>query len=149
MNASPLTVVHAANPHFGRLGGEPAVRALVDAFYRAMDTRADAAAIRAMHDDDLAATRAVLVDYLCEWMGGPKRYTAMRGAPALRRRHLRFSLDASAADAWLACMRDALAATCADAPLRDELLAAFSKIATHLAAPSPSPHPPTLTRTPP
>lgn len=143
MNALP-TIPVVSNPHYGRLGGETAVVRLVDAFYDAMDTREDARAIRALHASELTATKAVLVTYLCEWMGGPKRYTAERGAPRLRRVHEPFALDAAAADAWLACMHQALAQTCADAALRDELLAAFTKIVRHLTTPNPTHHPRSL-----
>lgn len=117
------------NPHYLRLGGHDAVVRLVDAFYRAMDTREDARTIRAMHEPDLAATKRVLVDYLSEWMGGPKRYTPSRGAPMLRRRHHPFDIDEAARDAWMACMRQALAEACEDAALRADLDAAFWKVA--------------------
>ena len=90
------------------------------------------APIRAMHEPDLARTRAVLVDYLCEWMGGERRYSARHGPPALRRRHMPFAIDDHARDAWMACMRQALAETCPDAALRGELASAFFKIAHHL-----------------
>lgn len=131
MTAPTLPVVPAspANRHFERLGGREAVERLVTAFYRAMDTRADATVIRAMHEPDLRHTQAVLVDYLSEWMGGPKAYSASRGAPMLRRRHQPFDIDGSARDAWMACMRQALEQTCSDAGLRAELEAAFFKIA--------------------
>lgn len=119
----------APNLHFERLGGRGEVERLVHAFYRAMDTRPDAATIRAMHAPDLAPTRAVLVDYLCEWMGGPKAYSASRGAPMLRRRHQPFDIDAAARDAWMACMRQALAECGVEPGLRAELDAAFWKIA--------------------
>ncbi|MBX3605922.1 MAG: group II truncated hemoglobin [Piscinibacter sp.] len=132
MSALPVVTTAASNPHLARLGGEPAVVRLVDAFYAAMDSRADAAAIRAMHAEDLAPTKAVLVTYLVEWLGGAKQYTATRGAPRLGRVHRPFVIDAAARDAWLACMRDALAVTCEDNALRDELLAAFAKVANHL-----------------
>lgn len=132
MSAVTLPIAVTANPHFERFGGEAAVRRLVDAFYAAMDTRADACTIRAMHAADLGPTRAVLVDYLCEWLGGPKRYAATRGAPMLKRRHRPFDIDAAARDAWMACMHDALEATCADAALRRDLEAAFFKIADHI-----------------
>lgn len=117
------------NPHFTRLGGHDEVVKLVDAFYRAMDTLPAAAVIRAMHEPDLAPTKAVLVTYLSEWMGGPKRYTADRGAPMLRRRHQPFPIDAAARDAWMLCMRQALGEVCVDAALRAELDAAFYKVA--------------------
>jgi len=130
MTSSALPLAAApANPHFGRLGGRAAIVRLVDAFYRAMDTRPDARVIRAMHEPDLTHTRAVLVDYLCEWTGGPKAYSAQRGSPMLRRRHQPFDIDAEARDAWMACMRQALAEEVTDAPLRAELEAAFWKIA--------------------
>ena len=121
--------VQTANPPWQRLGGPDAVVRLVDAFYRAMDTRPDAATIRAMHADNLGPTKQVLVTYLTEWMGGPKAYSAERGSPMLRRRHQPFPIDAAARDAWMACMRQALAETCADAELRTQLDAAFYKVA--------------------
>ena len=116
-------------PHYDRLGGHAAVVRLVDAFYRAMDTRAEARAIRAMHEPDLAATKAVLVKYLSEWTGGPRLYSPERGAPRLRSRHHPFAIDADARDAWMLCMRQALAEVCSDDALRAELDAAFWKVA--------------------
>lgn len=126
-----LPVITAANPnrHYERLGGHDAVVRLVDAFYRAMDTRPDAATVRAMHEPDLSHTRAVLVRYLSEWMGGPRAYSAERGSPMLRRRHQPFDIDAAARDAWMACMRQALAECGVEDGLRAELDAAFTKIA--------------------
>ena len=130
-----------ANPHFARIGGRDAIVRLVDAFYRAMDSRSDATTIRAMHAADLATTRAVLVKYLVEWMGGPAQYTPERGPPRLNRRHQPFAIDGAARDAWMACMRQALAETCDDAALRGELDAAFARIADHLRnADTPSHH---------
>lgn len=118
--------------HYDRIGGAAGIERLVDAFYRAMDTREDARVIRAMHPPDLGPTKAVLVRYFCEWMGGPKQYSAERGPPALRRRHFPFALDSAARDAWMACMRQALSETCSDAGLAAELDAAFWKIADHI-----------------
>ncbi|MBI3367371.1 MAG: group II truncated hemoglobin [Burkholderiales bacterium] len=132
MHSNLPLVSQASNVHFDRIGGDAGIHRLVDAFYRAMDTRDDARTLRAMHAQDLAPTQAVLVKYLGEWMGGGKTYSAERGPPALRRRHLHFALDASARDAWMACMRQALAETCTDTALIAELDAAFWKIADHL-----------------
>lgn len=134
MSALPTTPTSAipANPHYARLGGHDAIQRLVDAFYRAMDTREDARTIRAMHAADLGPTRALLVRYLGEWTGGPKDYSREHGAPKLRHRHLPFAIDDAARDAWMACMRQALAETCADASLCAELEAAFSKVANVL-----------------
>ena len=127
--ALPLVAAAPTNRHYERLGGRPAVARLVAAFYRAMDQRDDARVIRAMHEPDLGPTREVLVSYLSEWMGGPRDYSAQRGAPMLRRRHQPFDIDAAARDAWMACMRQALDETCDDTGLKAELDAAFHKIA--------------------
>lgn len=137
MSALPVVAAAVANPHFARLGGEAAVSRLVDAFYAAMDRREDARTIRAMHEPDLGPTKAVLKLYLAEWLGGPKRYSAERGAPRLGRVHAPFPIDAAARDAWLACMGDALQSIEIDAALRDELMAAFAKVAHHLARHAP------------
>ncbi len=142
MTRTPLPIAVTTNPHFARFGGEAAVRRLVEAFYDAMDTRADARTIRAMHAADLGATKAVLVDYLSEWMGGPKRYSATRGQPMLRRRHHPFDIDDGARNAWMACMRQALAASGAEPALCAELEAAFGKIADHIRNTEPHFHPP-------
>lgn len=131
MNAvvtNALTIL-PRSPHFEMLGGQAAVVQLVDAFYRHMDARPDARGIRAMHEPDLASTKAVLVLYLCEWLGGPKEYSARRGHPRLRSRHSGFAIGAPERDAWLACMDAALGEVGAAPELRSELMAAFFKTA--------------------
>lgn len=112
-----------------RLGGSAGVVALVEAFYRHMDTRVDARGIRALHATDLGATRKMLVLYLCEWLGGPQTYTAQRGHPRLRMRHAGFAIGVPERDAWLACMDAALSEVATDADLRTTLMAAFFKTA--------------------
>jgi hemoglobin len=131
-----MTTLHAvpahANPHLDKLGGADAVVRLVDAFYGAMDRRPDARTLRAMHASDLTETKAVLVIYLIEWLGGPKQYSAERGPPRLGRVHRPFHIDESARLAWMACMDDALGAVCEDDGLRHDLRSAFGKLAAHL-----------------
>ena len=131
MSALPL-IATPANPHYERFGGSAAVARLVQAFYRAMDTRPDALTIRAMHAADLTHTQAVLVKYFSEWLGGPRHYSTERGPPRLRRVHQPFDIDSAGRDAWLACMQQALDETCADAELRASLMAALGKIAQHV-----------------
>ncbi|NTV10201.1 MAG: group II truncated hemoglobin [Zoogloea sp.] len=118
-----------ANPHFRRIGGEAGLARLVECFYARMDRDPQAAVIRAMHDEDLGATKAVLVRYLTQWMGGPARYTPERGQPQLRRRHLRFAIGPAEADAWMHCMDGALDDVGAAPDLKQQLAAAFRKVA--------------------
>lgn len=126
--------------HFEMLGGEQGVVRLVQSFYRHMDTRADARTVRAMHASDLASTQAVLVLYLCEWLGGPKDYSAQRGHPRLRMRmrHQGFAIGAPERDAWLACLAAALEEVDAPPSLRDALMNAFFKTADWMRNTGPS-----------
>jgi hemoglobin len=127
------------SPHFEMLGAEAGIVRLVDAFYRHMDTRPDTSGIRAMHEPDLASTKAVLVLYLCEWLGGPKDYSAQRGHPRLRMRHAGFAIGVTERDAWLACMRAALEDVGAEPALQSALMNAFFKTADWMRNTGPNP----------
>ena len=94
---------------FDRIGGEEAVDRLVDAFYGHMDSLPEAKTIRDMHAADLGPIGDVLKRYLTEWTGGPKLYSPEKGHPRLRQRHMGFPIDNAARDAWMTCMRKALA----------------------------------------
>lgn len=135
-----LPHIAAHNPHFEQIGGAAAVDRLVEAFYRRVDSLPQAAGIRAMHAPDLAATRAVLKRYLCEWLGGPREYSRERGAPRLRRAHAALAIGPAERDAWLLCMRGALAEVVPDAALREQLDKAFFKIAETIRNDPENPH---------
>lgn len=126
--------------NFARIGGAAAVDRLVETFYARMDILPEAATIRAMHGSDLTATKDVLKRYLGEWMGGPKLYSAERGHPRLRMRHIRFEIGEAERDAWLLCMTGALDEVVADEALRAELLLAFTKLADWMRNDPSNPH---------
>lgn len=90
------------------LGGEVAVRKLVDRFYDLMDSLPEAAGIRALHPEDLASSRDKLFMFLTGWLGGPPLYTSKYGHPRLRARHLPFSIGTSERDQWMFCMTRAI-----------------------------------------
>lgn len=92
---------------YAALGGEEAVRALVDSFYDIMDSDESFAVIRSMHDD-LTSSRDKLFWFLSGWLGGPPLYVERKGHPRLRQRHAPFKIDADAVTAWLTCMGRAL-----------------------------------------
>lgn len=113
---------------------------LVEAFYARMDTLPEAATIRAMHGRDLTASKDVLKRYLGEWMDGPNLYSAERGHPRLRMRHIRFRIGEAERDAWLLCMTGALNEVVSDEALRAELLSAFTKLADWMRNDPGNPH---------
>lgn len=114
---------------FLSLGGATGVAALVGAFYDNMEQRAEFAALRALHAPDLAATRAVLKLYLAEWTGGPANYSAVKGHPRMRQRHMHIRIGEAERDDWLRCMGLALNATVADAEARARLTVNVTKLA--------------------
>lgn len=118
-----------ANPHFVAIGGQPVVAQLAERFYHHMDTLEEARGIRALHPPDLGPIKHVFERFLIEWLGGPPVYSSERGHPRLRRRHLPFPIGAAERDAWMLCMRTALAEVVPDEAFRAELEAAFFRTA--------------------
>jgi hemoglobin len=107
---------------FELIGGQAAVDRIVDSFYDRMDSLPEARGIRALHAADLTAVRAVLKKYLAQWLGGPQAYSAERGHPMLRARHLHVGIGIAERDAWMLCMRGAMEEVVADVAVREWLL---------------------------
>lgn len=107
---------------FELLGGETAVRALVDRFYDIMDSDPVTKGLRAIHRDNLDESRERLYLFLCGWLGGPQLYVEKHGHPMLRARHLPFRIDERMRDEWLYAMFKAL----------DELHPGVSELKSHL-----------------
>ena len=114
---------------FEKIGGAPVIDILVEDFYHRMDTLPEAAHIRAMHAAHLGPIKSDLKRYLAEWLGGPKDYSAEKGHPRLRQRHLGFQIGDAERDAWLLCMRGALANAIPDTALRQAIDDAMTKLA--------------------
>ena len=110
---------------FERLGGEPAVRALVDRFYDLMDLEPAYAELRAVHGTSLDSARDKLFWFLCGWLGGPQHYVERFGHPRLRARHLPFPIGIRERDQWLACMIQAMREREVDPALAERLAQAF------------------------
>ena len=108
-----------------QIGGAAGVTRLVAAFYRRMDTLPEAAAIRALHDDDLTADHHKLAAFLSGWLGGPPLYMNAWDAPTVRDLHRHLPIDRAAAEAWLVCMAGALEEVVDDPSLRSTLMLRF------------------------
>jgi hemoglobin len=110
---------------FDALGGEDALRALVDRFYDLMELEPSFAGIRALHPSALDGSRDKLFWFLCGWLGGPDLYVQRFGHPRLRARHLPFAIGIAERDQWMACMRQAMEECSVDPALAERLWAAF------------------------
>jgi hemoglobin len=114
---------------FEWLGGEPAVRALVDRFYDLMDLEPAYTALRQAHGPSLDEARDKLFWFLCGWLGGPNHYIERFGHPRLRARHLPFSIGIRERDEWVACMDQAMAEQGVDPVLHERLNQSFMQTA--------------------
>jgi hemoglobin len=110
---------------YGRLGGDRAVRDLVDRFYDLMDLEPAYAELRRTHGSELAHARDKLYWFLSGWLGGPDHYIERFGHPRLRARHLPFAIGLRERDQWLACMSQAMEECDVDEELRLRLAQAF------------------------
>ncbi|HEY4303707.1 MAG TPA: group II truncated hemoglobin [Gemmatimonadaceae bacterium] len=112
METQPVT-------QYESIGGDAAIRQLVDRFYDLMDASPEAATIRKLHAASLKASREKLYMYLTGWTGGPQIYVEQYGHPRLRARHLPFHISSRERDEWLWCMDRALD----EQPMPDEVRA--------------------------
>ena len=119
----------AAQTPYALLGGEAALRALVERFYDLMELEPGYAAIRKLHAADLAPAREKLFLFLSGWLGGPSLYIERYGHPMLRARHLPFAIGSAERDQWMACMVQAMGDVGVAAELQARLRQAFFQTA--------------------
>jgi hemoglobin len=117
---------------YQRLGGAPALRKLVDAFYDAMDQDPAAADIRRMHQADLGPIRDKLFDWLSGWSGGPPLYNARPDRACIMSAHAPYAIGRAERDQWLACMRVALDSLAPEPDVRTLFETAFDRLADGL-----------------
>lgn len=111
------------------MGGEIALRRLVDCFYDLMDEDPDYFGIRKLHPEELTSSRDKLFMFLSGWTGGPSLYVEKYGEPRLRSRHLPFSIGIDERDQWLSCMNRAMEKTGLELQLRKSMALAFEQTA--------------------
>jgi hemoglobin len=114
---------------FETAGGEAALGRLVDLFYTGVERDP---ILRPLYPADLRAPKRHLALFLVQLTGGPAHYSAERGHPRLRMRHLPFRIDRGVRDAWMARMLEALAQSEMSEPAREELERYFDDAATFL-----------------
>ena len=109
---TPDWVPTATDSPYLRMGGDAGVRAMVERFYDAMD--AQEPALAALHERDAQGrvtqgVRDRLGLFFIGWLGGPQDYIAQHGHPRLRMRHMHVRVDIEMRDAWMRCLKSALA----------------------------------------
>ena len=119
---------------FDQVGGEAPVRALVERFYDAMDDREpELSALHPLENGKVSrAARDKFALFLIGWLGGPQDYMRLHGHPRLRMRHGHVPVTVAMRDAWMRCMREALAEPSIDAAVRRFLDQKLGEVADFL-----------------
>lgn len=115
---------------YERVGGSKTFGDLVSQFYArvAVDP-----ILRPMYPEkDMKGAAQRLQMFLEQYWGGPTTYSDERGHPRLRMRHAGFLIASAQRDAWLACMRDAVAGLDIEEGLKVELWAYLQSAAASL-----------------
>ncbi|HEX8968707.1 MAG TPA: globin [Chloroflexota bacterium] len=117
------------NTLYRRVGGDAFFTRLVEHFYQGVETDS---LLRPLYPEDLGPPRRRLALFLAQYWGGPDAYSAERGHPRLRMRHLRFGIGRAQRAAWLDHMRAAVEASDASPADAKALLEYFEQAATSL-----------------
>jgi len=117
-------------PLYDRVGGHETFVRLVDRFYEGV---AGDEVLRALYpEEDLRPAADRLRMFLEQYWGGPTDYSARRGHPRLRMRHLTFPITLQLRDRWLRHMRVAVDALDLPADQADELWEYLERAASSL-----------------
>jgi hemoglobin len=114
---------------YDRVGGEPYFVALVERFYDRIERDP---LLRPIYPPNLEPGKANLAAFLAQYWGGPPTYSARRGHPRLRMRHVRFPIGTRERDAWVQRMVEAVSESPASPADVEALVAYFERAATML-----------------
>ncbi|GGA35073.1 globin [Paenibacillus physcomitrellae] len=113
---------------YERLGGAETIRRLVEAFYPRVQRNPLLGPLFPENIDPVLEKQYM---FLSQFFGGPSLYSDAHGHPMMRARHLPFPVTPERAEAWLACMGEALTEVGIEEPLRSFVLQRLSGPAMH------------------
>lgn len=115
---------------YERIGGEPALRTIVERFYDLMDADPAYAELRAMHAPDLAPMRDSLTGFLVGWAGGPRDWFGT--GKCVMSLHRPLAITRGTTEQWIEAMRRAIADTVGTSD--PDIAAALGDALTNMAA---------------
>ena len=105
MTQLPVGLGETSETLFDRVGGKPFFLDLVEQFYALVSKDR---ILRPLYPEDLEPGKGFLAGFLSQYWGGPADYSAERGHPRLRRRHMAFPIGQTERDSWVNHMNTAL-----------------------------------------
>lgn len=113
---------------YERIGGAPAVRALVDRFYDLVEKEPAYQRLRTLHADDLSPMRQSLSAFLGFWLGGPQAWRPVNGGGCVMSLHGHLLIDVDHAQLWMAAMSRAIAENKVDPALAKAMNEAMARM---------------------
>jgi hemoglobin len=112
------------------IGGETALRQLVEDFYDLVEILPEGETLRKLHlrGHGLAHVRGEQFNFLSGFLGGRKYYEEKHGHMDLRRMHAHVPISVQDAEDWLSCMDKALAKNGLTGSDIDRLRAIFRRV---------------------
>ncbi|MGG1553368.1 globin [Paenibacillus ferrarius] len=93
------------NTVYDLMGGAATIRRLIEAFYPKVQAHP---LLGPLFPEDILPVMDKQYLFLTQFFGGPQLYSDQYGHPMMRARHMPFPITRERADAWLACMSEAM-----------------------------------------
>lgn len=116
------------NTIYKALGAEN-LELLVNEFYDRVQTDPT---ISHLFKTDIQLVKQKQFLFLTQFLGGPPLYNQTYGHPRMRMRHMPHAIDEKAKDAWLACMKAAIATLPISEELKNIIYNCFPRLANHM-----------------
>ena len=113
---------------YARLGPEP-FWSIARAFYARIERHER---LRPMFPQELDDAIRNQAEFLIQYFGGPPAYSARKGHPRRRMRHMQFRIGVAERNAWVEVMRGALEDAAIPEDVRPEMMRYFEHAATFL-----------------
>lgn len=114
---------------YDMIGGEPTVRALVNAFYMRVQAHPQ---LSKLFPEDITPVRNKQYRFLTQFLGGPSLYTQVYGHPMLRAKHIPHPVTPTRAKEWLSCMAEAMDEIGLEGQAREYIFERLTMTAHHM-----------------
>src|SRR5699024_58234 len=102
---------------------------LIDIFYSKVAEHPD---LYPIFPDDLTETARKKKQFQTQFLGGPNLFSEEHGHPMMKARHMPFPITPKRAEAWLACMKEAMEEIELDEKFKDLYFKRLSLTARHM-----------------